>query len=91
MPTIEISPPVASYTQGGVYAHVQFSWRVAGSHEWTRKSYSPKQADLSAYAPSNILALSPGYWGDAEVRADVQAKMTADFGFTTFTFLGSGA
>lgn len=92
MPTIEMSRPTAQYTEGHEDAHVQFAWRVAAAagapvNEWIRASYSPSQTSLSARAPAGVLAAVPGYWGDAEVRADVLAFMAATFGFTDVRFL----
>jgi len=93
MPTIELTQPTAQYTSDGVYALVQFGWRTAAVGDtpagaWHRESYSPTQAALSARASSTVLAVSPGYWGDDEVRADVLAWMAAQYGFTTCAFGG---
>lgn len=91
MPNIELSQPTPHYTADNDYAHVQFGWRIAGSIVWHYEDYSPRQAQLSARAPADVLALAPGYWGDAEVRADVLAWIAAQYGFTDATFLAPGA
>lgn len=96
MPAIELTQPTAQYTPDSVYACMQVSWRTAAvghtpAGAWHREQYSPTQAQLSARAPADVLALSPGYWGDAEARADVQAWMLAQYGFTDCAFLDGGA
>lgn len=93
---IELSQPTAQYTDGGSYAHVQFAWRTAAvgatpAGAWHRESYSPTQAKLSELAPADVLAVAPGYWSDAEVRAHVSAWIAAQYGFTSVRFLDAAA
>lgn len=96
MPSIEVTQRTAQYTDGGEYAHVQFAWRTAATETvaagiWHRESYSPPQAQLSARAPEDILAVAPGYWSDDEVREDVRAWITTQYGYTDISFLEAGS
>jgi hypothetical protein len=91
MSNIEVTQPTAQYTPGGDYALIQFQWRTvaaaAPAGAWHGEHYSPTQAQLSARAPAELLAIAPGAWGDAELRADVRDWITAQYGFTEITFL----
>ena len=79
---IQIAKPTVQYTNGGTHAHVQFQRRSPTSGEWVRMSYSPTQAQLAARAPTAITAAVPGYWGDAEVEADLLQHLSDEFGMT---------